>query len=164
MTKIARSLGMFIDALTEYTGKITRFLIVAITFITTAEVVSRYVFNHPTAYAWPINRQLFGLFILFAGSYAMKKGGHIRIEIFYEHFPHWLRQIARGIALATFVIFMGVLVWQSAWMGLNSLEMGERVPGGFRMPLYPFKLMIPIAALLFLLQGVTIQLRNFKAK
>ena len=99
-------------------------------------------------------------FILVAGDYTMSKDGHIRIEIFYDHFPPRIKLIARLIALCCFVIFMGVLLWQASWMGLNSLKMGEKVTGAFRMPLYPFKLLIPICVFLFLLQGIAVICRR----
>jgi len=48
-----------------------------------------------------------------------------------------------------------VLIWQSAWMGWNSLMMKEKAAGAFRIPLYPFKLLIPVVAFLFLLEGIS---------
>jgi TRAP-type mannitol/chloroaromatic compound transport system permease small subunit len=51
---------------------------------------------------------------------------------------------------------MGVLVWQGSWMGWNSLMMREKLAGAFRMPLYPFKILIPVGAFLFLLQGIVV--------
>ena len=154
MRNVLKSIGKTIDAVSEWSGRIFCYLIFIITVLITLEVVSRYVFNNPTNFVWPVNRQLFGIFILFAGAYTLKHGGHVRIEIFYNHFPKGLKVIVHLVALAAMVSFLGVLVWQSAWMGMNSLSMGERVPGGFRLLLYPFKLLIPVAAGLFLLQGI----------
>jgi len=45
-------------------------------------------------------------------------------------------------------------------MGWNSLMMKEKLAGAFRMPLYPFKILIPIGALLFLLQGIAVFFRR----
>ena len=149
-----------IDAITERIGRPASLLVFIMTAVTTTEVVGRYVFDHPTIWAWPLNRQIFGLFILVAGAYTMSKDGHIRIEIFYDHFPPRIKLIARLITLVCFVIFMGVLLWQASWMGLNSLKMGEKITGAFRMPLYPFKLLIPIFVFLFLLQGIAVICRR----
>jgi len=130
--------------------------------ITTAGVIARYVFNHPLVWTWLTNRMLFGVFILFAGIFAMSENAHIRIEIFYEHFPPRIKLISRIITLISFVIFMGTLVWQAIWMGVNSLKMLEKAPGGFSVPIYPFKLLVPVAAILFLLVGVVVFLKSNK--
>ena len=160
MAKGNNSRSNLITRITEDISKPASLLVFIMMLITSTEVIGRYVFNHPTIWAWPLNRQIFGVFILVAGAYTMSKREHIRIEILYDHFPPKIKMIARGIALACFVIFMGVLVWQGSWMGWNSLMMKEKLAGAFRMPLYPFKILIPIGALLFLLQGIAVYFRR----
>jgi len=160
MTKEVNFFSNLIGRVTEAISKPASLLVFIMMLITSTEVIGRYVFNHPTTWAWPLNRQIFGVFILAAGAYAMSKREHIRIEILYDHFPPKVKRVARGIALACFVIFMGVLVWQGSWMGWNSLMMKEKLAGAFRMPLYPFKILIPIGAFLFLLQGIAVFFRR----
>jgi len=149
-----------ISRITEAISKPASLMVFVMMLITSTEVIGRYVFNHPTTWAWPLNRQIFGVFILVAGAYTMSKREHIRIEILYDHFPPKIKRVARWIALASFILFMGVLVWQGSWMGWNSLMMKEKLAGAFRMPLYPFKILIPIGALLFLLQGIAVFFRR----
>jgi TRAP-type mannitol/chloroaromatic compound transport system permease small subunit len=156
MAKAVHFFSNLIGKITETISKPASLLVFAMMVITSTEVIGRYVFNTPTTWAWPLNRQVFGVFILVAGAFTMFKGEHIRIEILYDHFPPKLKLIARGIALACFVLFMGVLVWQGSWMGWNSLMMREKLAGAFRMPLYPFKILIPVGAFLFLLQGIVV--------
>ena len=155
MPKAAKSFFDWIDAVANRAGKITCYLVFIIMVITTVDVIARYAFNKPLLWGWLMNRQLFGVFILFAGVYTLLKGEHIRIEILYDHFPRRLKTIARWISLLAFVAFMGVLVWQSAWMGWNSFMMKEKAAGAFRIPWYPFKLLIPTVAFLFLLEGIS---------
>ncbi|RTZ91986.1 MAG: hypothetical protein DSY91_04325 [Deltaproteobacteria bacterium] len=135
-------------------------LVFVLMVITTVGVIARYVFNHPLIWTWLSNRIIFGVFILFAGVLAMSENKHIRIEIFYDHFPPWMKVISKIITLISFMIFTGVLVWQTIWMGLNSLRMHERSSGAFRIPIYPFKLLIPIVSILFLVVGIIIFLRK----
>ena len=151
--KVKRFLNI-VDAVSEKSGKAMSLLIVFMMVITTTEVVARYVFNSPTIWAWPINRQLFGVFILFGGVYTLLYGGHIRVEVFYNRLSPRMKSIARLIALACFLVFIGVLAWQGALMAVISLMCGERASGTFHIPLYPFKILIPIAAFLFLLEGI----------
>jgi TRAP-type mannitol/chloroaromatic compound transport system permease small subunit len=160
--KKVKALFKVIDAISEKTGKVISLLIFLMMVITTIEVVGRYVFNHPTVWVWPINRQLFGVFILFAGIYAMSKGDHIRVEILYDHFPPKMKLIARWIAMGAFLCFIVALVLQGSRMGWNSLMAREKLTGAFPIPLYPLKLLIPIAAFLFLLEGIAVFSRGNK--
>jgi len=160
MTKGVRFIFNVVDSISEKAGKAISLLIFLMMVITTVEVVGRYVFNHPTVWVWPINRQLFGVFILFAGIYTMSKGAHIRVEILYEHFPPRMKMVARWIAMAAFLCFMVALVLQGSLMGWNSVMAGEKASGAFPIPLYPLKLLIPIAAFLFLVEGIAVFLRR----
>ena len=145
----------WVDKVSERMGKIFCYLVFIIMLITTIDVTARYVFNRPLLWGWLTNRLLFGVFILFAGVYTLLKGEHIRIEILYDLFPKKLKAIARWISLTAMTAFLGALVWQSSWMGWNSLMNNEKAAGAFRIPLYPFKLLMPIVAFLFLLQGIS---------
>lgn len=149
-----------IDAACEKMGKVVSLLIFIIMIITTVEVVARYAFNHPTLWVWPINKQLFGLFILFAGIYTMHKNDHIRVEIFYDHFPPRLKSIARWIALGCFLIFIIALILQGSRMAWMSWSVKEKLSGAFRFPVYPLKILIPVAAFLFVLEGIVVFFRK----
>jgi TRAP-type mannitol/chloroaromatic compound transport system permease small subunit len=100
MAKAVHFFSNLIGKITETISKPASLLVFAMMVITSTEVIGRYVFNTPTTWAWPLNRQVFGVFILVAGAFTMFKGEHIRIEILYDHFPPKLKLIARGIALS----------------------------------------------------------------
>ncbi len=160
MLKGLKSFFNLIDTISSKIGDGLSILIMVIMFFTTFEVVLRYVFNSPTIWVWPLSRQIFGVYILFAGIYAMSKDAHIKIEIIYNMLPNKIKQIARLLGIVSFVSFMGVLIWQGAWMGQNSLASGETAHGAFRIPLYPLKVLIPLAAVLFFLEGIYILSKN----
>ena len=160
MSQILDKVFSGVDKVVDKSSRIVCYLVCVIMVITAVDVTARYVFNQPLLWGWLLNRLLFGVFILFAGVYTLSKGEHIRIEIIYDHFPSRIKSIARWIALVAFVTFMSVLVWQTGWMGWNSFKMKELAAGAFRIPLYPFKLLIPIVAFLFLLEGISYFLRG----
>ncbi|MFV0439342.1 MAG: TRAP transporter small permease subunit [Desulfopila sp.] len=132
-------------------GDVCSLLILVVMGIITYEVVARYGFNSPTSWAWLINKQLFGVFVMIAGSYALVHGSHIRIEMAYQHFPKTIKKL---IGLFTFLCaccFLGALVWKSAVMGEQAWANKELAVGVFKLPLYPLKLFMPVTALIFLL-------------
>jgi TRAP-type mannitol/chloroaromatic compound transport system permease small subunit len=146
----------FIARIIDKTGKAVSLLILVIMATIALEVISRYAFNHPTSWVWLVNKQLFGVFVMIAGGYALVQRSHIRIEMIYEHFPRWMKTIVRWLTLLFSVSFLGALVWKSAVMGLMALATHEHANGVFPIPLYPLKLFMPVAAFLFLLGCIVI--------
>jgi TRAP-type mannitol/chloroaromatic compound transport system permease small subunit len=140
-----------IERVIETFGRAGSYLIIFIMAIVTFEVTARYVFNAPTSWAWLINKQLFGIFVLLAGGYALIHKTHIRIEMLYEHFPSAIQKVIRGLTLLAAFCFLGSLLWKSGVMGLDAWQSGETATGVFKLPLYPLKMFMPVGALLFLL-------------
>jgi len=152
--KKVRQFFQLIEVVTEKAGSISYLLAYCIMLLIAGEVAVRYIFHSPTVWVWPINQQLFGLIGLFSGTYALLYGRHIRIEILYKRFGSRLKLGSNVLSLSLFLLLMGVLVWQGWVMAESSFTFRQQLPGLFKMPLYPLKMVIPVAVLLFLLQGV----------
>jgi len=150
-----RTVFQYIDAFSEKTGGVVSVLALVMIFIVVIKVVARYVFDVPFIWGFPISRQVFGVFILFAGVYAMLKGTHLRVEVLYNRFSPKAKLYARLIDLAAFFIFMAVLIWQAGWMAGNSIINTELSQGTPKVPLYVIKTFIPVVAFLFLLEGIS---------
>ena len=153
-------IGQIIERLIENIGKIASILILAILAMITFEVVSRYVFNSPTSWVWLISKQVFGVYIILAGSYALIHHQHIRIEIFYDLFPRFVKTIIRFLTLLIALFFLGSLLWKGSIMGWEAWKYSEKAVGVFKLPLYPLKMFIPIGTALFILGCLVVFLRK----
>ena len=142
------------DTVTEKVGRAISLIAVLIMLIIAFEVVARYAFNSPTAWAWPTNKQLFGVLALFGGAYALLHGRHIRVEVLYERFGSRLKLVSSVLTAICFFSFIGVLVWQGYLMAEMSFTSREAIHGIINHPLYPLKMLIPVAAFMFLVQGI----------
>lgn len=140
----------------EMVGKVVSVLILFIMAVVTYEVISRYAFNTPTSWAWLVNKQLFGIFVIIGGSYALIHKSHIQIEMLYEHFPLSVKNIIRWLTLLAALCFLGSLVWKSTVMGLDAWQTKEVATGVFKIPLYPLKMFMPIGVTLFLLGCIAV--------
>jgi TRAP-type mannitol/chloroaromatic compound transport system permease small subunit len=147
-------MNTLIDAITrviKFVGNVCSLLILLLMAVVAYEVIARYAFNSPTSWAWVINKQIFGIYVMVAGGYALVHNTHIRIEMLYQHFPRSIETVIRWFTLVAAFIFLGALLWKSWVMGQEAWETKEVAMGVFKLPLYPLKLFIPFATLLFLL-------------
>ncbi len=132
-------------------GDVCSLFILLIMAVVVYEVVARYVFNSPTSWAWLVNKQIFGVYVMAAGGYALVHNSHIRIEMLYQHFPRSIKTVVQWLTLLAAFCFLGALLWKSGVMGSEAWETKELAMGGFKLPLYPLKLFMPFGTLLFLL-------------
>ena len=84
----------------------------------------------------------------------MLHGRHIRVEILYERFGSRLRTVSSVLTVICFFAFVGLLVWQGYVMAEMSIGNREVIRGMIHFPVYPLKALIPVAAFLFVFQGI----------
>ena len=75
-----------IDAINEYTGRIVLWLAIVLTCVTGFEIISRYVFNAPTKWAFDISYMIGGSFFVLGQGFTLKNKHHVRIDLFYSRF------------------------------------------------------------------------------
>ena len=75
------------------------------------EVVSRYVFNSPTLWAFDLSWWLAGTTYILAGIYVMQQRAHIRITLFYDRMPRRMRAACDWLSCALTFCFCAAVVW-----------------------------------------------------
>lgn len=141
----------------ELSGKIFMVLIFPLIGGLAYEVFARYLFNAPTIWAYELSYMLYGSHFMLGAAYCLLKGGHIRTDILYDMFPaRWQGRV--DAVLYLFFFFPGMIYffaagWVEALHSFSILELSEQSP--WQPPLYPFKAVVPVAAMLLLIQGVS---------
>src|SRR5436853_6972737 len=93
----ARRLLRAIDQLSYWVGKAFAWLILALTFVVSIEVLKRYILNAPTAWIFDFNNMLYGTLFMMCGAYTLAAGGHVRADLGYIHLKP-RRQAAADLA------------------------------------------------------------------
>jgi TRAP-type mannitol/chloroaromatic compound transport system permease small subunit len=146
-----------IDKFTDTTGTWVAWLNVPLVLVVAYEVFARYLFNKPTIWSFEVTYMLYGTIFMLGAAYALHKGAHIRTDFFFEKWSIRTKGVIDSVAYLVFFfpsIFVFMLV--SGGEGLYSYsinEESEQTP--WRPILWPFKLMVPLACLLLLIQGVS---------
>ena len=151
-----QKLLLFVDKLSTFIGHTFSWCIVALTLLISWEVFSRYVLEHPHAWAFDAMIMLYGTLFMMAGAYTLSKNGHVRGDVLYGFFPPRLQA---GLDLTLYIVFFIPGVIAFCWAGFRyageSWAIGEHsniTADG--PPIYPFKTIIPVAGAFLLIQGI----------
>jgi len=149
-----------IDQISEKSGKAVSFLILLLVGVILYEIVARYFFRSPTIWAHEISQMIYGAYVILLGAYVLKRGGHVNVDLLYGRFQPRTRAIIDLFTWLLFFYFCGLLLWKGGEMAWDSFGFRETDSTSFAPPLYPIKMMIPLGALLILLQGLAKFIRD----
>ncbi len=146
---------LLIDDLSTWAGKVFSWCILILTAVTCYDVVLRYGFSAPTGWAYDTEYILYGTLFLMAGAYTLSQDAHVRGDFIARLLPFKVRAgIELGCLLLFFfpgmlaLLYSGYDFFHISWL---QNEHSSSSPTG--PPIYPFKAIIPLAAVFMLLQG-----------
>jgi TRAP-type mannitol/chloroaromatic compound transport system permease small subunit len=156
-----KKLLRIMDGISEWTGRIFSWLILALMLVVVFEVVMRRFFNSPTIWSFEITIQLYALYFMIIASYGLLHNSHVSIEIIYEKFGARTRSVLNVLSyLIFFYPFMFVLMVKAIPYVSKSWAANEKSWSVFAPPLYPIKTIIPLMVLLLLIQGTANFIRH----
>jgi TRAP-type mannitol/chloroaromatic compound transport system permease small subunit len=150
-----------IDAINNWIGRLLSYFLFAFFVLLFIEVILRYFFNSPTVWANELSQMLFGAYAVLGGGYILLIGGHVNVDILYSRFSLKTRAALDIVTSILFFLFCGMLLIYGGSLAWDSLSRFEHSQSAWNPPLYPAKLMIPTAAALLILQGITKLIRDF---
>ena len=150
-----------IERLNEWIGRICSVTILAITAIVVYEVVLRYVFNSPTIWGFETTTMLYAFYFMIVGGYTLLHSDHVSVDFFYERLSSKGKAVLDIISYIVFFFpFTTVLLIYGYRFARDSWAIREKSWSVFAPPVYPVKTVIPVTALLLLIQGVAIFVRR----
>jgi TRAP-type mannitol/chloroaromatic compound transport system permease small subunit len=105
ITKILKT----IDAISEYSGRITSWICVAIVVVLCYETFARYLFNAPTVWAHVITMMMFGAICIMGLGHVERYGSHIRVDVVYRFFSPRVKAIVD--VLQTIILLFPLLYY-----------------------------------------------------
>mgnify|MGYP001823683756 FL=1 len=157
---ILKAFLKFIDAVNDRVGNLLAYFLFFFFVLLLMEVILRYFFNSPTVWANELAQMLFGAYAILAGGYILRTGGHVNVDILYSRLSRKQRAVLDIVTSSLFFLFCGMLLVYGGSLAWDSLARFEHSQSAWNPPLYPAKLMIPLAALLLMLQGLAKLIRD----
>lgn len=144
-----------IDRISAWSGKAVAWGVVLLTLIVCYDVVARYIFNAPTQWGFDVAYILFGTGFMIAGAYTLSRNGHVRADLMYRTLQPRTQAVMDLILYFLFFLpgvaalaYAGVDFTRVSWA---MKEVSSVTSAG--TPIYPYKLVIPVAGILLLLQS-----------
>jgi TRAP-type mannitol/chloroaromatic compound transport system permease small subunit len=157
-----------IERAVDLTGRAASWLTLAIVVLMAVDVLLRYAFSIGSVWAQELEWHLLAPLVLFGMTYALLKGEHVRVDVFYARYSPRV-QAAVDLIAALLAIAMAVLVirysiqFVSQSYAINEISSD---PGGLTHR-WMLKALIPMGFAVFALQaaaqGVAAALRLFGA-
>ncbi|MDT8880275.1 TRAP transporter large permease subunit [Halomonas saccharevitans] len=158
-----------VDRLSGFSGRYVAYWALIAPFIFTYEVLVRYAFNSPTNWAHESMTLMFGMQYLVAGAYALREGGHVRVDILYQRAKP-LNRAALDVVTSIFFFIFTIALLVTGWKFFSqsvsdafffgSSYANETSFTEWAIQFYPVKFMLFFGAVLLLLQGIGQLLRD----
>lgn len=151
-------LARWIEALSEWTGRITAWLVPALVLLIVYDVAMRYLFHGGSVALQELEWHLFALLFLLGAAYTLKYDEHVRVDVL--HHGRWMTPQRRAwvdlIGTLLFLIPFCVVVIVTSWPFVaNAFGYAESSPDPGGLPhRFLLKAAIPIGFGLLLLQGI----------
>ena len=151
-TEPSRGWSRAIEVTNTWIATASAYVVLVITVTITYEVVCRYFLIAPTDWASELNQYLLCAMSMLGGGYCLLRDQHVRVDILYRR---WTPRRRSVIELCTWWIagaWCVVLLWWGSEIALESFTKNKLSASFLEWPLYPSQMMVPLGALLLLLQ------------
>jgi len=154
---VLRRIVISIDRGSELIGYAVSVCILLLTAVILTEIISRSVFNAPTVWAYDMSYMLYGAIFMLGAATTLRFGGHIRTDIFFAKFrPRTQACIDIAFYLLLFIPGMLLFLLVGYEKAMHAFVTGEQSGlSPWRPVLWPYRAVIPLTALMLVLQAVS---------
>ena len=144
----------WIDALSEFTGKLCAWSLVAVGFFITFEIVMRYVFNAPTIWVDEVSRILQIWVVYLGAAFVLKHREMVTIELILRNPNTIWRRLAETFAILVMFLFAGTAIYFGFSLWLHDTLAGHTTDTYLAPPKWFTQAPVWLGSALLVLQGL----------
>lgn len=154
-----------IDKFTELASYLFVLVIIPLVLANVVEVFARYVLKSPTIWALDVTTMSYATLFMLGSALALLKGAHVRTDMLWEGFSDRTKGMIDSLAaVLLFLPTMAVLFFISIDDFVHAVSIDERSSSGAWTPIiWPLRGVIPLAAFMLFLQGISELLKSLWA-
>ncbi|MDG1230151.1 MAG: TRAP transporter small permease subunit [SAR86 cluster bacterium] len=150
-------ISKYLDSFSEMTGKICSWFVALMVLVTCLVVVMRYGLDMGSVFLQDVVLYLHGGLFLLGAAFALKRGAHVRVDIFYRNFSTSKKAL---VDLLGNLIFLQPICWTILLYSWGYVEFSWRImevspePDGLPF-VYVQKSLLIVVAILLALQSIS---------
>jgi TRAP-type C4-dicarboxylate transport system permease small subunit len=133
-----------IQTLNRFIAGVGACFLVPLMLITSADVLTRDLFNHSIPGTVELSEYMLAVFILLGLAYTQQVKAHVGVSIITSRLPHPAPLILNIITTLISLFIFSILAWQGLVVGIEERTVSDML----RIPQYPFRLLVAVAAFL----------------
>ena len=137
-----------IQKVTRFLTYVGMFLLIPMMLWTTAEVVGRAVWSRPIPGTLEMSSYMLSVFVLLGLAYTHQVKGHVRVTMFTDRMPEKVSMSLDLITTLLSIFIIGILCWQGYLVAMEEVSVSDML----RIPQYPFRMLVFVAALFLCLE------------
>ena len=138
----------FIQKFTRGLTYVGMFLLIPMMLLTAAEVVGRGVWSRPIPGTLELSSYMLSVFVLLGLAYTHQVKGHVRVTMFTDRLPEKVSMCLDLITTLLSIFIIGILCWQGYVVAMEEVSVSDML----RVPQYPFRMLVSVAALFLCLE------------
>lgn len=151
-TKGGNGILSWIDRAISWLGEAAGFLVLPLMAVIVVEVIARYGFHSPTIWAWEMSRFFGGSMFVLALGYIYLRDQHVRVDILYSKWSPRTKAIINVVLVLLLVLPVLIpalqRMYDTAILSWVTKEVSS--DSAWRVPVYPFKAVMPFSMSLLL--------------
>lgn len=156
-----------IDRVSEWLGRAMTWLTLAMVLVGAYNAIVRYLdrftgLGLSSNFYIELQWYLFSLVFLLGASYTLKYDAHVRVDVLYGRLSRkgqaWINVLGTVLFLIPFCLLILWTSGEALARGVWAIDEMSPDPGG--LPRFPIRLVIPLAFVFLMLQGVAFLLRE----
>lgn len=148
---IGKAISTSFKAISSSLEKVGGALIIVMMLAIVAEVTLRTFWGLSTRIAYDLVGILLGCSIFLGLGEAYRHGAHVRIYALIRRLPERARNTLNVVVLLVTLFYAYFIFRYSLALASNSLQLGALTQTPFRLPLFPFQIILPIGTFIFII-------------
>lgn len=150
LSKAAHSLYRVVYLISRSINSVAAGILIAMMFLTAADVLLRYIFNRPLTGALELTEFMMVSIVAFSAAYCVYLKGHVRVELVISRFSTRVQAVMNSITYLLSLGLFSLITWQG-FLYIKAILNDKLTSAVLLVPIFPFVAILAFGFIVFVL-------------